>query len=114
MKEDFSNEALYRLIEKMDRDQGVELREIRKQTTETNGRVRVLESRANQHDQEMKRLNSAVFPRQVPPVAAESGENFSLGVRGRISPKLWVALAAAGGMLLPPLVKWLSAWLDRS
>lgn len=111
MDEDFSNEGLYRLIEKMDREHGDDLKEIRRQTTETNGRVRSLETRVNRNDQELKRINSAVFPRasMASAVPAEQGEYFGF----RMSPKLWTVLAGAGGVLFAMAMESFKQWLAK-
>lgn len=107
MAEDFSNEGLYRLLEKMDREHGDDLKEIRRQTTETNGRVRILETRVTRNDQELKRINSAVFPRAAV-TTADAGEAISL----KISSKIWAALAAGGGVLFAMAVETLRHWLS--
>lgn len=111
MAEDFSNEGLYRLLERMDREHGADLREIRKQTTLTNGRVSSLETRVDRNDQELKRINSAVFPRHA--IAAtpspEAGESFSV----KFSPKVWTALAAAAGILFAMAIEWLKQRMAR-
>lgn len=117
MPEDFSNEGLYRLIEGMRDQHGDDLREIRRQTTETNGRVRALESRANRNDQELKRLNSAVFPRQAivdtaPPKIPTSADTVDL----RLSPRMWTLLAATAsgfGMLMPALNELLGKLIEK-
>lgn len=112
MDNDFSNEGLYRLLEKMDREHGEDLKEIRRQTTATNGRLIKLETRVDRGDQELKRLNSAVFKRPDPTdtSAAKVGESLSI----RMSPKIWTALAAAGGVLFAMAVETLKNWLARS
>lgn len=108
MSEDFSNEGLYRLLEKMDREHGDDLKEIRRQTTLTNSRVAKLESRAERSDQELKRLNSAVFPHRENEQTERWGESVSL----RLSPKIWTALAAGGGLLFAMLIEWAKRRLE--
>lgn len=114
MAEDFSNEGLYRLLERMDREHGDDLKEIRKQTTETNSRVVKLETRADRSDQELKRINSAVFPRSQsvqPSAAVVAPEGESLSVK--FSPKLWTVLAAGGGVLFSMLIQWLKQKMEQ-
>ena len=52
MPENVTNDELYRLLE----SHGDDLREIRKQTTITNGRVVAVETRVNGHDREIGEL----------------------------------------------------------
>lgn len=113
MADDFSNEGLYRLIEGMRDQHGEDLREIRRQTTETNGRVRVLEARTTRNDQELKRINAAIFPRTAQvststPVASQ-GPDINL----KLSPRMWAALiglASAFSVFIPPLVSAVKKW----
>lgn len=105
--DDFSNEGLYRLLEKMDREHGEELREIRKQTTATNGRVTAIETKIDGHAREIGRLNSAVFPKKaiVDTVPAQDNPSITLS----LSPKMWALIAGIGslfGMVVPTLIKF--------
>lgn len=113
MAEDFSNEGLYRLLEKMDREHGDELKEIRKQTTLTNSRVDKLETKVGEmkevHGRELGRLNSAVFPRKAVLETAPPHAPDSPAISLSLSPKMWALIMGAGGafgMALPLLIKW--------
>lgn len=114
---DFSNEGLYRLLEKMDREQGEELRAIRKQTTETNGRVLVLESNALRTEQELKRISAVVFPAKavvVPDRPNHRRRQDAPALSLSLSPKMWAALAAWAGafsLMIPTILKWIEKHL---
>lgn len=93
-------------------DTAEELRAIREQTTKTNGRTTKLESDFAHLQSDVLNLRAYTPTPAAPPAPkAEAGESFSLGVK--ISPKMWVAAAAAGGMLFPKLIMWLSSLLER-
>jgi hypothetical protein len=87
--------ALSRL-EDSQRIQTKKLDDILVQTTKTNGRVDRLEDRVE-----------GIEARSGRPTPSPEGESLTF----RVTPKLWVAMAAAGGMLFPQLVKWLSSLL---
>lgn len=109
--EDFSNEGLYRLLKDMKDEHGADLKDIRKQTTLTNSRVDKLETRTDRNDQELKRINAAVFQRRSTDRETAAGESFSLS--GKVSPKLWVALAAALGILWSQGWETFKQWLAK-
>lgn len=106
MNDNVTTGEIYRRLCDMDERYEKKLDRIEEQVRTTNGRTTVLETVVKDHARELGRINSAVFPRHK--AAEEAGEALSI----KVSPKLWVALAAAGGLLLPPLVKWLSALLS--
>lgn len=113
--DDFSNEGLYRLLEKMDREHGEELREIRKQTTATNGRVTAIETKIDGHARELGRLNSAVFPRTaivdtVPARrATDKGDAIAINVpmNAKTITALILTLAALAAAAFGGKVSWL-------
>ena len=116
MADDFSNEGLYRLLERMDREHGDDLKEIRKQTTETNSRVVKLETRVDRSDVELKRLNSAVFQKASSqltpaslPVTTTTGESIQI----TFSKKVWAGIVAATAFLSPIIYDWLKSLLER-
>lgn len=98
---------IYRRLCDMDERYEKKLDRIEDQVRTTNGRTTALETTMKDHGREIGRLTSAVFPRPHAPV----GDGESLTVK--ISPKLWVALAAAAGMLFPVLVEWVGKVLAR-
>ncbi len=66
------------------------------------------EERVDGIKSELRTLRSHHAPHTPPSLpSVEPGESLSV----KISPKLWVALAAAGGMWFPALIKWLGTLL---
>lgn len=116
MADDVTTAELYRLVSDMKREQGVELREIRRQTTETNGRVRTAEQKLRDHDREFKEVKAAI---RVPVAAVADGTRKSSAddpatVSLAISAKMWALLAGVGagaGVAMPTLIKLVEKWL---
>lgn len=109
MDEDFSNKGLYLLLKDMDERHEKKLDQIETQVRLTNGRTTKLEERVDGIKSELRTLKHHHAVPPTPPAlpAVEQGESFSV----KISAKLWVAIAAAGGMLFPALIKWLGTLL---
>jgi hypothetical protein len=102
-----AGEIFRRLID-MDKRYQEQLDRIETQVRTTNGRTTVIETTLTSYVlPELKRLIATVFPAS-PRAVPEPGESISV----KISPKLWVALAAGAGMVLPGLVKWIGALLQ--
>lgn len=91
---------IYRRLCDMDERYEKSLDRIEAQVRATNGRTTVLETTIKDHGRELGRLNSAVFPK--PSATHTPGESLSI----KITPKVWTALAAAGGLLFAMLVEW--------
>lgn len=98
---------IYRRLCDMDDRYEKKLDQIEVEVRTTNSRTTTLEAIVKDHGRDLGRLTSAVFPR--PHAPADDGESLTV----KISPKLWVALAAAGGMLFPVLVEWVGKVLAR-
>jgi hypothetical protein len=105
-------EELYRLVKEMKDEHGADLREIRKQTTETNGRVRVLETRHDRTDEELQRINSAVFPMRA--IVSPTRDPDRPQVDLSFSPRMWalvMGVTSLFSLFVPPLVKVVERWL---
>lgn len=97
---------IYRRLCDMDDRYEKKLDRIEDQVRTTNGRTTALETTVRDHGRELGRLNSAVFPRvtaSATAAPADAGESVSL----KLSPKVWTALAAAGGVLFAMFIEWL-------
>ena len=99
---------IYRRLCDMDERYEKKLDRIETQVRTTNGRTTVLETKMTDYGREIGRLNSAVFPRH-PVTEQPSGESVSI----RISPKVWAAIAAGGGVLFMMAVETLKQWMAR-
>lgn len=98
---------VYRRLVDMDERYEKKLDGIDQQVRLTNGRTTKLEANYDNLHSAVRRLQDHPAAMVAP---ADTGESLLV----KISPKMWVAMAAAGGMLFPKLIVWLSAWLDRS
>lgn len=116
MGEQVTTAELYRLVQSMRTEQGEHLKEIRRQTTATNGRVNRAEQKLLDHDREFKELKAAV---RVPVAAVADGTRKSSAddpatVSLAISAKMWALLAsvaAGAGVAMPTLIKIIEKWL---
>lgn len=99
---------VYRRLVDMDERYERTLDRIETQVRTTNGRTTTLEANFANLKSAVGNLQAHMPTPTALPVV-DAGESISV----KISPKIWVALAAAGGMLLPKLIMWLNAWLER-
>lgn len=123
MADDITIGELGRALARLEKSQEAQtktLGEIKVQTTETNGRVKVLESRATHTDVELKRLNSAVFPRHGVVDTKQPGAGDPPPVDLRLSPRMYALLAttAAGFSMLMPAIntvigKVIESWFQK-
>lgn len=102
---------IYRRLCDMDERYEKKLDRIEDQVRTTNGRTTALETSMAAHRSDIGRLTSAVFPRPAAVTSAvtETGESFSV----KLSPKMWTALAAMGGVLFAMLVETIKQWMSK-
>lgn len=109
MRDDVTTGEIFRRLVDMDERYEKKLDRIEDQVRQTNGRTTTLEESVRRSDVELKRLNSAVFPRPTPGAvtpptlpAVDGNEGFSV----KATPRVWKALYAGGGALLLAALEW--------
>lgn len=105
-----TNDELYRLLCSIKEEHGDDLKEIRRQTTETNGRVMVAESRLAGHDAEIRDLKRGrgVHPHQQQR-AADRADAITLNIPTNKA-TLTVLLTVAGGIIAAAFTAALKLW----
>ena len=116
MADNVTTSELYRLVLDMKSEQGDHLKEIRRQTTATNGRLNRAEQKLLDHDHQLKEVKQA---QRVPASAVMDGSRRSVAddpatVSLVISAKMWALLAsvaAGAGVAMPTLIKLIEQWM---